>query len=86
MPTVHDIGSKHYLHRMQYPSRKFPLAERGFSQEIDFPYRSGECVVVRLPLTRQALVLGTWGEPHDETDALTAAIGARRMEADEDVW
>jgi hypothetical protein len=90
VPKVHDIGSKFYVHRMAYPSTKFPLSERGFTQEIDFPYRDGKCLVVRIPLTRQAVCVGVWGDDRDEEEALTDALRARTLTDEErdalNVW
>jgi hypothetical protein len=90
VPNVHNIGSKYYVHRLAYPSRKFPLWEKGTTQEIDYPYRDGECLVVRLPLSKQAVCVGRWGEEQDEEEALTDALGARNLTPEErealDVW
>lgn len=64
---------------MSYPNTKFPLSEKGHTQEIEHPYRTGQSVVVRVPFTRRALVIGKWtGEKYEE-DALTGAIGLREL-------
>lgn len=80
MPTVHHIGTKIYVHRMEYPPGRWPLAEVGDTQEIDWPFRTGKGVVIRLPFTRTAVCVGRWGRSIEEDDALTTAIGARWME------
>lgn len=85
MPHVHHIGSKIYVHRMDYPPGKFPLTELGSTTEIDWPYRTGRCVVMRVPLTRHAVCIGLWGDPVDEEEALTGALAARWI-GDESGW
>jgi len=81
MPKVHNIGEDMYIHAMKYPSRKFPLTERGHTQEIESPYREGQGRVVRIPFSRRALVLGRWQHPRTEESALTEAIGMRELGA-----
>lgn len=76
MPNTKEVGSL-FAHTMKYPNTNFPLFEKGFSQEIDHPFRKGSSIVVRLPLSTTALVIGKWGAEQDEDDALTEAIGAR---------
>ena len=77
MPEVHHIGSKFYAHRMAFPSTKYPLAEVGDTQEIEWPFRTGRALVLRIPLSCQAVAVGRWTGQKDETDALESAIGAR---------
>jgi hypothetical protein len=81
MPQVHNIGEHMYLHAMQYPSRRFPLTERGHTQEIESPYRTGEGRVLRIPFSKRAIVVGRWQEPRAEEAALTDAIGMRELGA-----
>lgn len=77
MPNVQDIGTNFYAHRMRYPTKSFPLFEKGATQEIEWPFRTGAAVVARVPFTTTALVIGRWVSSSDEDDALTSAIGAR---------
>jgi hypothetical protein len=79
MPKVHNIGEDMYIHTMKYPSRKFPLTERGHTQEIESPYREGQGRVVRFPFSRQAVVMGRWQTSREEDAALTDAIGMREL-------
>lgn len=79
MPQIHDIGNSHYVHQMDYPSRKFPIIDKGNTQEIEWPYRVGNALVFRVPFTTKAFVLGHWVSRKDEEDALTSAIGAREV-------
>lgn len=83
MPNVAHIGSKFFAHRMDYPSRKFPLAEPGFTQEIDYPYRTGKSLVMRLPFSTHAVCVGVWVGQEAEDEALTRAIGARWIGEDD---
>lgn len=54
--------------------------ERGTTQEIDWPYRTGVSVVARMPWSTRAFVVGRWTGQRPEEDALSAAIGARRID------
>jgi hypothetical protein len=80
MPQVTQLGSSIYLHTMAYPTKKFPLIDRGHTQEIDYPFRVGSGLVLRLPFTRTAVVVGRWKDNLPEEEALTNAIGARKLE------
>ncbi len=78
MPLTKEVGTL-FVHRMRYPSTDFPLMERGHSQEIDHPFRKGSSIVVRIPFSTAAVVVGKWKEEQDEEVALTEAIGARSI-------
>jgi hypothetical protein len=70
-----------YVTLVKYPHRNFlPIAEKGWSHEIDEPFRRGSCLVIRLPFTHPGIGIGIWGKPQDETDALTAAIWGRQLD------
>lgn len=82
MPNVHQIGKRHFAHTMKYPSRKFPIIDRGNTAEIEAPYRYGQSLVVRMPLSSKAVVVGRWtGVSADEDAALRHAIGWRELDA-----
>ncbi len=81
MPQTHDIGSKTFVHRMDYPSRDFPVIDRGHTTEIEYPYRSGKSLVIRIPFSTRAVVIGRWGDQQDEETALQTAIGWREIDA-----
>jgi hypothetical protein len=69
-----------YVTTVKYPHRNFsPIIEKGWTHEIDEPYRRGSCLVVRLPFTHPGIVIGLWGAAQDEEDALTAAIWGRQL-------
>lgn len=77
MPPVHQIGKKRFIQTMDYPSTDFPIIDRGYTQEIEWPYRKGDSLVLRIPFARKALVVGKWVGTVDEQDALETAVGAR---------
>ena len=56
------------------------------TQEIETPYRGGHGWALRLPFTRQALVVGKWVKEYDEASGLTRAIVGRAMDKDEVDW
>lgn len=75
-----NIG-KLYVTGLKYPHRKpLPVAEIGWTHEIEEPFRKGSCLVLRLPFTKPALVIGWWGQEQEEDDALTAAIWGRTLD------
>jgi len=80
MPQIHDIGKHHFVHTMKYPDRNFPIVDRGETQEIEDPYRSGQSWVLRVPLSRAAVVVGRWTSRVDEDSALRRAIMARDLD------
>lgn len=80
MPEIYQLGTQHFAHTMTYPTRKFPVVDTGGdTQEIEWPYRTGKSVVLRVPFTRAALVVGKWTGKRDEQQALTEAIGVREL-------
>lgn len=75
-----QIGSL-YVDTLKYPHRKaFPIAETGWTNEIEEPYRLGSCLVFRFPFTKPALVVGWWKYAQDEESALTQAVAGREMQ------
>jgi hypothetical protein len=70
-----------YVTKLKYPHRKpLPFVEKGWTNEIEEPYRRGSCLVFRIPFTKPGLVLGKWAEPQNEDEALTAAIWGRQLD------
>lgn len=84
MPRTHDLGPL-FAQPLSYPSRRFPLVERGHTQEIEYPYRRGASLVLRLPGTPHAVVLGVWREAHDEEEALYRALSGRALHTEDGV-
>jgi hypothetical protein len=74
-----------YVTGLKYPHRKpLPVVEKGWTHEIDDPFRRGSCLVFRLPFTKPAIVIGWWQEAQAEEDALTAAIWGRKLDVSVD--
>lgn len=74
-----------YVTGLKYPHRKpLPVVEKGWTHEIDEPFRRGSCLVFRLPFTKPAFVIGWWHETQAEEDALTAAIWGRKLDVSVD--
>lgn len=70
-----------YVQGIKYPHRNFlPIVEKGWTHEIEEPYRKGDCLVFRLPFIKHAIAIGRWGEEQDETEALTAALWGRHLD------
>ena len=70
-----------YVTGLTYPHRKpLPILEKGWTHEIEEPFRRGSCLVLRLPFTKPGLVIGWWVESQNEDDALTAAIWGRNLD------
>lgn len=80
MPQIHDIGRHHFVHTMEYPTKKFPIVDKGETQEIEQPYRNGRSLVLRIPLSRIAVVVGRWQTRLSEDTALRRAIQARDID------
>jgi len=85
MARTRDIGN-YYWHPMVYPIKPKVLFEKAETQEIDGQYRPGKGYCLRLPFTRLSIVFGKWGEPLEESLALTNAIVGRAMTKDEIDW
>lgn len=84
MPQVHDIGKTRFIqllnnYRVQWGWR---FAVRGWTQEIEPPYRTATPVIFRLPNSR-ALVYGKWVGEADEESALSKAIQGRVLTDDD---
>ena len=64
------LGSRWWVQFLVYPRRQVPLTERGRTQEVEFPWRTGQCRVFRAPFTRYAVAFGHWvaALPRTEVD------------------
>ena len=58
------------------------LVVRGWSQEIEEPYRNATPFIVRLP-KYHGLVLGRWGAMKEEEEALSGALARREVTYDD---
>lgn len=78
-----------YLGKLSYYHRNLlPIVEVGTTQETDFPYRHGKCLVFRIPFTKPGFYLGllfkTVKDPYLLTDEdidllLGDALRARKV-------
>ncbi len=77
MSHTHDAGPL-FVHTMRLPlarTWRVRLVERAQTQETSQPFRVGHSVMFRLPWTLTAVVLGVWGRPIDEDEAMYRALG-----------
>lgn len=82
MPKAHNIGPL-FVQVTKFPyewGSKFIV--RGWTQEIEEPYRTSNPFIVRLP-NYKALVLGRWTGIKDEEEALNSALGRRDVTYDD---
>lgn len=84
MPETRDIG-RVYVHSFKYPLRGAPLFERANTNEVEWPYRRGRGVMLRIGRFR-AIALGRWrDEERDEDEALLEALEGEEMDVEIDV-
>ena len=83
MPKVHKIGPKHFVQLTNFPFKwGFKFFVRGWTQEIEYPFRTSAPFIVRLPRYK-ALVFGKWTGTKNEEEALTMALGKREVTYDD---
>ena len=83
MPKVHKLGTKHFLQIVDLPvvwGNK--VVVRGWTQEIEEPFRTSEPLLIRLPKYK-ALVLGKWTGSKTEEEALKSALETREVTYDD---
>lgn len=84
MPKVHKLGAKHFVQILDLPvvwGKK--VVVRGWTQEIEEPFRTSQPFLVRLPKYK-ALAFGKWtGFVHDEEEALNSALQRRDVTYDD---
>ncbi len=79
MPKVHNIGSKYFVQLTNFPFKwGFKVIVRGWTQEIEPPYRTSTPYIVRLPRYK-ALALGKWEGTRTEEEALNLALERRDL-------
>ena len=82
MPKVHNIGPM-FIQVTRFPYEwGNKVVVRGWSQEIEEPYRTATPFIVRLP-KYHGLVLGKWGAMKDEEEALSGALARREVTYDD---
>ena len=82
MPKVHNIGPA-FVQVTNFPyvwGNK--VIVRGWTQEIEEPFRTSKPVIVRLPRYK-ALVFGIWNGFKEEEEALNGALGRRDVTYDD---
>ncbi|CAB4167047.1 hypothetical protein UFOVP964_146 [uncultured Caudovirales phage] len=83
MPKVHNIGPKYFVQLIPLPviwGKKVMV--RGWTQEIEEPYRTSAPLLVRLPKFK-ALAFGKWTGFKSEEDALNSALETREVTYDD---
>lgn len=82
MPKVHNIGPV-FVQFTKFPYEwESKWVVRGWTQEIDEPYRTSNPFIIRLP-GYKALVLGRWTGYKTEEEALNGALNAREAHEDD---
>lgn len=79
MPKVHDIGPEHFVQITNFPFKwGKKIIVRGWTQEIEPPFRTSDPLIVRLPYYK-ALVFGRWTGIKTEEEALNGALQRRDL-------
>jgi len=80
---VHNIGPKYFVQFTNFPFKwGFKVIVRGWTQEIEPPYRTSTPYIVRLPRYK-ALALGKWEGTRTEEEALNLALERRDLTYDD---
>ena len=83
MPKVHSIGPKHFVQLIDFPVIWGPkFIVRGWTQEIEEPFRTSQPFLVRLPKYK-ALAFGKWTGFKTEEEALNSALEMREVTYDD---
>ena len=83
MPKVHNIGKTWFTQYIDFPVKwGWKTCVKGWTQEIEEPYRTAEPLIIRLPF-HKAFVLGKWSGHVNEEEALSKAVQSRVL-TDED--
>ena len=77
MAKITDVGPFAYVQRLYWTLENPPLWHLDVTNEIEYPFRRGRCLVLRVPFTKRAFAVGLWGERQAEQEALLAAMGGR---------
>jgi hypothetical protein len=83
MPKVHNIGANHFVQVVHQPLQwGFKVVSKGWTQEIEEPFRYATPLLVKLPL-KYVLVLGKWVGSKSEEEALNFAVQGRDVTYDD---
>lgn len=78
-----QLGS-FWLEKCDWGAADAPLLKRGIGQEEEFPWRTGECIIIRAPFTAFALAFGRWtGEQPHEHDEDGPRLSFRKLDLEE---
>jgi hypothetical protein len=83
MPKVHNIGPKYFIQLLDLPviwGNKIMV--RGWTQEIEEPFRTANPFLVRLPKYK-AVAFGKWNGFKTEEEALKSALNTREVTYDD---
>lgn len=82
MPKIHNIGPL-FVQVTNFPYNwEDKKVVRGWTQEIEEPFRTATPLIVRLPKYK-ALVLGRWSGTKTEEEALSMALETREVTEDD---
>jgi len=69
------VGTLEYYHR-----KPLPIVEKGWTQEANYPFRKGKCLVFRVPFTKPGFYLGKWTKGselmHEDDDLITERLSS----------
>jgi hypothetical protein len=83
MPKVHKLGPHAFAQVIYQPLQwGNKIKVKGWTQEIEHPYRFAAPLMVRLPF-KYVLVLGKWQGTKEEEDALNSALLRRDVTYDD---
>ena len=83
MPKVHKLGPQHFIQITNFPFEwGSKVVVRGWTQEIEEPFRTSTPLIVRLPRYK-ALVFGRWSGQTNEEEALNLAVQRRDVTYDD---
>jgi hypothetical protein len=83
MPKVHNIGNTRFIQLLNFPAQwGWKVVVKGWTQEIEYPFRTAEPFIVRLPF-RKAVVFGRWNGSVSEEEALDKAVQRRDLTDDD---
>jgi hypothetical protein len=83
MPKVHNIGKTRFTQYIDFPVKwGWRCVVRGWTQEIEEPFRTANPLIFRLPF-HKAFVVGKWNGQVNEEEALSKAVQSRVL-TDED--
>jgi hypothetical protein len=83
MPKVHNIGEQRFVQLIKQPLEwKGQRTVKGWSQEIEAPYRYASPTLIKL-FKNYILVVGKWEGSKTEEDALNSALERRNVTYDD---